>query len=242
MKHVYVVEGIHCQACTEKIATALRRVPGVTAASATVTPPQATVEMDRSIPLAALQSAVSSAGDYTLRETGESSPAPLPTDGPAEKKESLYPLILIVAYLTGTVLVIEIAAGEFNLHRFMRGFMGGFFLVFSFFKFLDLRGFADVYRTYDILAQAVPVWAWLYPFAELGLGIAYVLGWQLTATSIITMAVMLIGAAGVLRALRQRRGIRCACLGAVLNLPMTTVTLIEDLGMAAMAGAMLLLG
>jgi LSD1 subclass zinc finger protein len=46
---------------------------------------------------------------------------------------------------------------------------------------------------------------------------------------------------GVLLALRGRKSIRCACLGAVLNLPMTTVTLIEDVSMAVMAGAMLLM-
>jgi len=31
-----------------------------------------------------------------------------------------------------------------------------------------------------------------------------------------------------------KRAIRCACLGPVLKLPMTKVTLVEDLGMAAM--------
>jgi hypothetical protein len=51
---------------------------------------------------------------------------------------------------------------------------------------------------------------------------------------------MLLGAAGVLNALRQKKQLRCACLGTALNLPMTTVTLVEDLAMAAMAGAMLL--
>ena len=51
---------------------------------------------------------------------------------------------------------------------------------------------------------------------------------------------MLIGAVGVLRALLRKDTIRCACLGTALNLPMTTVTLVEDLVMAAMAGAMLL--
>lgn len=41
----------------------------------------------------------------------------------------------------------------------MNNVMAGFFLVFSFFNFLDLRGFSDVYRSYDLLARAVPAWA-----------------------------------------------------------------------------------
>lgn len=117
--------------------------------------------------------------------------------------------------------------------------MAGFFLVFSFFKLLDLRGFADAYRGYDILARALPFWAFVYPFVELALGVAYLTNSFPLATNVTTLALMLIGAVGVLRSLLNKRAIRCACLGTALNLPMTTITLVEDLGMAAMAGAML---
>ena len=60
------------------------------------------------------------------------------------------------------------------------------------------------------------------------------------ATNIITLVLMLVGAAGVLNALLNKQAIRCACLGTALNLPMTKVTLVEDLTMAVMAGVMLL--
>ena len=42
------------------------------------------------------------------------------------------------------------------------------------------------------------------------------------------------------KSLLQRRKIQCACLGTVFNLPMSYVTLTEDLLMVAMAGAMLI--
>ena len=80
----------------------------------------------------------------------------------------------------------------------------------------------------------------MYPFIELGLGVAYLLRWELTIINWITLVLMLIGSIGVLQALLKKNAIRCACLGTALNLPMTTVTLVEDLGMAAMAAAMLL--
>jgi hypothetical protein len=60
-------------------------------------------------------------------------------------------------------------------------------------------------------------------------------------TNSVTLVLMLVGAAGVLKALLDKRAIRCACLGTALNLPMTTVTLVEDLTMAAMAAGMLVL-
>lgn len=48
--------------------------------------------------------------------------------------------------------------------------------------------------------------------------------------------------AGVANSLVNRRKVKCACLGSVFNLPMSTVTLIEDAGMAAMAAIMLVMG
>jgi hypothetical protein len=117
--------------------------------------------------------------------------------------------------------------------------MAGFFLVFSFFKLLDLRGFVDAYRSYDVVARAWPAWAFVYLFVELGLGVAYLLNLSPRITNGLTLALMLIGSIGVLKALLDERAIRCACLGTALNLPMTTITLVEDLAMAAMASAML---
>ncbi len=47
---------------------------------------------------------------------------------------------------------------------------------------------------------------------------------------------------GVIRALSKRLDIECACLGTVLKVPLSTVALVEDLGMAAMAAGMLISG
>lgn len=43
-------------------------------------------------------------------------------------------------------------------------------------------------------------------------------------------------------ALRRGLDIECPCMGSVLSVPLSTVTLVEDLGMAAMAAAMLAMG
>ena len=57
-----------------------------------------------------------------------------------QQAESLYPLILIVAYLLGAVCLIAWASHEWAAEILMRHFMAGFFLMFSFFKLLELRG------------------------------------------------------------------------------------------------------
>lgn len=45
---------------------------------------------------------------------------------------------------------------------------------------------------------------------------------------------------GVAISLLQKRKFQCACLGTMIKVPLTQVTLIEDFGMAAMALLMLL--
>ena len=113
--------------------------------------------------------------------------------------------------------------------------MGSFFISFSFFKLLDLKGFAESYSTYDLIAKRISGYAFVYPFIELGLGIAYLIEWELLFTNIFTLIVMAVSSFGVIQSVLNKRKIRCACLGAVFNLPMTTITIIEDLLMVGMA-------
>jgi hypothetical protein len=124
----------------------------------------------------------------------------------------------------------------------MAHFMAGFFLIFSFFKMLDLRAFADAYAGYDLIAARWRGWGYVYPFVELALGLAYLSGVWPLVTNVFTALLMSVGFLGVLQTLRQGRKVRCACLGTGFNLPMSTVTLIEDGTMALMAVAMLAVG
>lgn len=243
MRTEYAVEGMHCQSCVAKVSSALRAVPGVDAASVSLSDRRATVESSSPPDEARLRDAVHDAGDYELKSLP--APAPAAQADPevvdSTPKESLYPLFLIVGYIVGAVLLIAWSTGAWRLEPAMRHFMAGFFLVFSFFKLLDLRGFVSAYRMYDIPARAFAPWAWAYPFVELALGVAYLVNAFPLATNVVTLAVMLVGAVGVLRAILDKRSIRCACLGTALNLPMTKVTLVEDLTMAGMAAWMLAL-
>ncbi len=120
--------------------------------------------------------------------------------------------------------------------------MGAFFLAFSFFKLLDLPGFADNYRSYDVVAKRVPAHGYVYPFIELLLSFAYVTALQPFVTNLATLLVMSVSSVGVIQSLRSRRKIRCACLGTVFNLPMSTVTLVEGGLIVAMAGLAIFAG
>jgi hypothetical protein len=152
------------------------------------------------------------------------------------------PLIVILV-LTMAAATARVASDDlWHAMDWMHDFMGLFLVVFSMFKFFDLRGFADGFQMYDLLAKPFRPYAYVYPFIELGLGLAYLARWQPVVTYNVTIAVMLWGAAGVLVALKKGLDINCACMGTVLKVPLSTVALVEDLGMAAMAVAMLMVG
>lgn len=148
------------------------------------------------------------------------------------------PLIIIASLITAITIAHQWYYG-YNMDDAMRIFMASFFLVFGFFKVINLGGFAKAYAMYDIVAQQFPWYGYLYPFLELGLGLAYLFNWRPVLTNWITLIVMLVSAAGVFNELRKGKEIVCACLGALFKIPMTYVTLAEDLLMAAMAAWML---
>ena len=121
----------------------------------------------------------------------------------------------------------------------MQNFMASFFLVFSFFKLLNIQGFADSYSTYDIIAKKWKGWGLVYAFIELALGISYLLKFNSLAINAITFIVMTVSI-GVLQSVLNKRKIKCACLGSVLNLPMSTITILEDALMISMSAAMMI--
>ncbi len=121
----------------------------------------------------------------------------------------------------------------------MRYSMAGFFLAFSFFKLLDIHAFADAYAGYDLLARRWHGWGMVYPFVELALGMAYLANFNPVLTNAATALIMGFSAIGVIRAVMNKSQIQCACLGTVFKLPMSTVTIVEDVGMGLMAVWML---
>ncbi len=146
-------------------------------------------------------------------------------------------LFALIGLLTG--LMVWLHPGSDGLYA-MRQFEGFFFLCFAIFKLLNLRGFAEAYATYDLIAKRSTVYAYAYPFIELALGFGYLFNIRTKLVAAVTLVLMLVGMLGVYGELRKKRQIQCACLGVVFKLPMTWVTFLEDGLMAVMALAMLL--
>lgn len=162
---------------------------------------------------------------------------------PADWKAYL-PLITVFALLLAAVVALawtDPSAGRFLLRDSIVRFMAGFFLVFAGFKLLDLPGFAQGYATYDLLAQKVPAYAYVYPFIELAFGLLMLAGYHGAPLLWAEIAVMGFSGVGVAVKLAKREPFTCACLGTFLKVPLTKVTLAEDFGMVLLAVVLLVL-
>ncbi len=244
MTHDYEVSGMTCSGCVTKVKTLLEAIPGVTAASVNIDG-KVQLTMNRHIATDELQRALSDFPQYSLSEATRSHSTPVlaSADENTEKSflETYKPILLVFGFIFGVTLLAEVASGNIVWGRWMRHFMAGFFLVFSFFKMLDIPAFAASYSSYDLLAQRWLGWGYIYPFVELALGVLLLLDFNPLITNSLVLVVMGVSTGGVIQSLMAKRRFQCACLGAVFNLPMSRVTLFEDVLMVAMSGVMLLM-
>lgn len=234
MTHTYKLTGMTCANCEAKVKTSLLMLPNVNGVEVSKENQSATISMDKEIALSTLQNALEPKYSITSMEHNEA----------VEQAKSWLgtykPILLIFGYIIGITLVIEFMNGTWGLMRWMNHFMAGFFIVFSFFKLLNLKGFAESYGMYDVIAKKWNGWGYMYPFVELGLGLAFLMGMHPVLTNSITLVVMALSIIGVLQSVLNKRKIKCACLGTVFDLPMSTITIIEDALMISMSGVMLL--
>jgi cation transport ATPase len=234
MTHTYNLTGMTCTSCEAKVKSALLMIENVTRVEVSKDENSATITMDKHIALSSLQKALDS--KYQISATHHNEIA----EQTKSWFETYKPILLIFFYINLVTVLVQFKNGTFNIMETMQYFMAGFFLVFSFFKLLNLKGFAESYVMYDVLAKKVPIWAYIYAFVELALGIAYLINFNPMVTNTLTFIVMSISIIGVLQSVLNKKKIQCACLGAVFNLPMSTVTIIEDALMIVMSGLMIL--
>lgn len=242
----FFITGMSCQNCVTKIKNRLSEHPDIQIAEITLDPPEAHITSNKILSDKEVEEWLKPLNLYRVSSTG-----PIPstqtatlgshdstsdgTIGLPKDVTTYWPLIILVAYLLMSSYAGASSEELFRWNTVMRLFMGGFFVSFSFFKMLDLKGFADAYRGYDLVAKAFPAYGYIYPFIELTLGLAYLGNIQPILTNLLTVLLMAISLVGVWQAVFSKKFIKCACLGAVFNLPMSSVTIVENLSMLIMA-------
>ena len=234
MIRTYTINGMTCEGCVAKVTYLLEQHSNISLAKIELKNNTATLTVEKEIAIDELRRLFEAHPKYTITFSNSN-----------EDKQNKHvfttykPLLLIFLFIAATTAIVSIDNGKIDVMLWMQYFMAGFFIVFSFFKFLNLTGFAESYAMYDILAKRVKVYGLVYPFIELILGAAYLTGFEPTITYIATICIMGFSSIGVIQSVLDKKKIRCACLGAVFNLPMSMVTIIENLIMVLMALIML---
>jgi copper chaperone CopZ len=195
--NTYEISGMTCLACVNRVQAAL--APFAEHVEVSLKPGQAILKNQR---VEYSQLAATLAGThYSILESAPRAIVASIIQKPAAADvqtnlgwfETYRPLVLILAYLITASLLIQISQHgitSVHWHETMRYFMAGFFLVFSFFKLLDIKAFANAYSGYDLLAKHWQSWGLIYPFVELTLGLAYLANWHPLLTNWTTLIVM----------------------------------------------------
>ena len=232
----FKIAGMTCSACVETVTKHLKNIKDVSKVDVSLTNEAVKIKMLESVPIHVLQQALPE--NYILSEQLEN----VDTTGQEKEKtdlQQLFPLFLVFFYITVTSLVLNRYTG--TVSGFMLDFMGIFYIVFSFFKFLDYKNFPGVFGMYDPLARVFPIYGWVYPFIETGLGLLFLFRLEIKIALISTLIILGTTTIGVVRTMISKSTIQCACLGTALRLPMTKATLIENGIMLIMAVWMLII-
>lgn len=151
------------------------------------------------------------------------------------------PLGVVIVYIIGLTFITA-QLTSYTLSNLLSYSMGYFFIVFSLFKMINLSGFAMGYHEYDIISKHWYAWGYIAPFIELLLGVLYLLKLDAPLLHIATILFSIVIVIGVGVKLAKKETFICACLGTVLKVTLTKVSLIEYASMAVMAIVMLIKG
>ena len=242
MKKTYIISGMTCDSCKSTILQNLNELQEIEAVEVDRDKGEAIIFMTNNIEISKLQNALPSKFLISEKEIDNfsvsSNKSTLEIDQEQSKLQQLKPLLIILTYISVASILMNYK--NWNSSEAMLDFMGLFYIVFSFFKMLDLKGFPESFRMYDPLAKRLPIYGRIYPFIETGLGLMLLMRYEVKIALIITIFVLGVTTIGVTKTLLDKKSIRCACLGTVLKLPMTEATFIENIIMIVMAISMLI--
>lgn len=229
MKQRVQILGMTCQNCRRGVEEKIASIEGLSQVEVSLEKAEASFTSSTQVSIDLLAKTLGA--KYTVNPTASNGESVLPS-----KWKQLRPLFLIFSYvIIGSVMLTK---GD-SMALFMTNFMGLFYVIFGFFKFLDYRGFPTSFGQYDPIAKRFKLYGWLYPFIETLLGIMFLYQIELEIALWITIIILGTTTVGVAQQLLQKNNIKCACLGTALNLPMTEATLIENSIMLVMAFSLL---
>ena len=236
MKNTFKISGMTCNGCKLTVESKINSLIEVDHVNVNLEVGEVTIYSQNQISFSTINNLLPS--KYQIIGGDTNSEFNSSTENEKSKLKKLMPLFIILFYISTTSILLNYK--NWNLTYAMYDFMGLFYVVFSFFKILDLKGFTMSFTMYDPFAKKTSLYAWIYPFIEVLLGLMFLMRIETKAALILTIAVLGITSIGVAQTLINKRSIQCACLGTTLKLPMTEATLIENSIMILMSVSLLI--
>lgn len=231
----FSIQGMTCPACVKTITDKLSGIAGVKSVDVSLTNKRANIVSERNIVLSEISSALADSPKYSVSEYKAPTSAAKSELAEPSLLKTYKPLITVFAFIVLVSLSYQVSIGAFVTHLFMNHLMAGFFVGLSFFKFLDLKAFSESFSSYDPLAQRWLGYGKVYPFVELFLGLLFISGRLLLVANVLTILVLSLTTYGVYLRLQSKSKFQCACLGTTFNLPLSNVTIAENVVMIVMA-------
>ena len=236
MKQTYTIKGMTCGGCKTSVEKHIGSIEFVTNAKVSLEMEEVTVTLEHHVPFQKLKNALPekfNLFEKSHKSSGQNISSISKKGQETSKVKQLQPLFIILFYLVTAVIFLNYK--DWNSREMMFDFMGLFFIVFSFFKMLDLKNFPTSFSMYDPLAEKIRFYGRVYPFIETVLGLMLLIRFELNIALYVTIVILGITTFGVIKTLMNKKNIQCACLGTALKLPMTEATLIENALMLSMS-------
>jgi len=228
MKTTFKISGMTCNGCRSTVENKLSSLDGVDNVQVNLTNGEAIVYSKNPISFSLISNSLPS--KYrVIRNIPDQDNEIIKSN----KIKQLKPLFIILGYISVTSILLNFR--NWNSTNAMLDFMGLFYIIFSFFKILDIKGFSKSFKMYDPLAKKITIYGYIYPFIEILLGLMFLTRIEVNIALLITIIILGITSVGVTQTLLNKKTINCACLGTTLKLPMTEATFIENAIMIIMA-------
>ncbi|HMO78156.1 MAG TPA: hypothetical protein PKA42_02450 [Candidatus Paceibacterota bacterium] len=151
---------------------------------------------------------------------------------------SYWPIVAI--YIVAAL--ISLYTIQFHIYPdYMSHLMGWVLIFFGIIKLSDVVGFAEGFAKYDPLAKRSIVYAQVYPFLEITLGVLFILQLLILPATLITLFIYSASLFGALQSMMKKETLHCVCLGTYFKLPLSTVTITEAVFMIGMCIWMLVM-
>ena len=233
MKTTFKISGMTCNGCRSTVENKLSSLDGVDNAQVNLTNGEAIVYSKNPISFSLISNSLPSKYKV-IRNIPDQDNEIIKSN----KIKQLKPLFIILGYISVTSILLNFR--NWNSTNAMLDFMGLFYIIFSFFKILDIKGFSTSFKMYDPLAKKITIYGYIYPFIEILLGLMFLTRIEVNIALLITIIILGITSVGVTQTLLNKKTINCACLGTTLKLPMTEATFIENAIMITMAIVLLI--